>query len=144
MDIAGLKPIERTIEINNPGTGSPLGIRVRVVSIEDERLKRVKRSITDERFQLERRNKSPKSEDIEANAIRLLWAACLGWEWYNPTGTDGDIGFDAGAAPDFHGEVPEFNERNFKRVCNDLPWFADQITTEIDETKAFFDNSKSN
>lgn len=140
-NIADIKPVERTVEINNPATGAPLGIRVRIMSIEDDRLKRIKREITDERFKLESKNKSLKSEDVERNGNRLLFAATLGWEWYNPTGKEGIDGFDADAMPEFNGEVPEYNQRNFMAVIKELPWFADQLREEIDETKAFFVNS---
>jgi hypothetical protein len=144
MDIGNIKPIERTIEIAHPGTGGPLGVRVRVMSIEDERLKKIKREITDDRFKLESKNKSLKTEDVERNGNRLLFSATLGWEWYNPTGEEGDEGYDADAMPTFNGEVPDYNQKNFMAVIRELPWFADQIREEIDETKAFFNNSKSN
>ena len=134
MDIADIKPIERTVEITNPGTGAPLGIRVRIMSIEDERLKKIKRNITDERFKLDSKGKSLKTEDVERNSNMLLFTASLGWDWYNPTGNEGD-------APTFKGEVPEFNQRNFIDLIQALPWFADQLREEIDETKSFFDNS---
>lgn len=134
-DISTIKPSERTVEIMHPGTGQALGVRVRVMSIEDDRLKKIKREITDERFKLESKNKSLKSDDVERNGNRLLFAATTGWEWYNPTGNEADM-------PDFHGEQPDYTQRNFMAVINELPWFADQIREEIDETKAFFDTSK--
>ena len=135
MDLSSIKPTERTVEINHPGTGHPLGVRVRIMSIEDDRLKRLKREITDERLKLEQRNKSLKTVDIEANANRLLFAASLGWEWYAPEG---------GEQPTFHDEVPEYNQKNFMAVIRELPWFASQLRDEIDEEKAFFSDSKSN
>ena len=134
-DISTIKPTERTVEIKHPGTGSPLGIRVTVMSIEDDRLKRIKRDIADESLRLQSKNKSFKADQVEANGVRLLFGATTGWEWYAPEGEE---------APTFEGETPEYSERNFKRVVNALPWFADQLREEIDETKAFFDNSKSN
>lgn len=141
MDIANIKPIERTVEISNPGTGAPLGIRVRVMSIEDERLKKLKRNITDERFKLDSKGKSLKTEDVERNANMLLFTASLGWDWYNPTGKEGDDGYDADAMPSFKGEAPDFTQRNFMDVVQALPWFGDQLREEIDETKSFFVNS---
>jgi hypothetical protein len=144
MDISALKPTNRVIEIKNPGTGEPLGVRVTIVSMDDDRLKTAKRAIMDRRLYLEQRGKSFKAEEVEENTHNLLWAATIGWEWYNPTGSEGDIGYNPDAMPTFEAEQPEFNQRNFKRVITTLPWFADQINEEIGERKAFFDNSKSN
>lgn len=144
VDIANIKPTDRTVDIVDPGTGLPLGIRVRVVSIDDDRLKRLKRQITDESLRLQSKGKSYKSEELERNSDILLFTASLGWEWFNPTGNEGDDGYDAEAAPSFEGEVPEFTQKNFLAVVRALPWFADQLRNEIDETKAFFGNSKPN
>lgn len=141
MDIRKIKPIERTIEIKKPD-GTPMGIRVRVMSVEDERLKKLKRTFTDERFKLESKGKSLKTEDVERNGNILLFTASLGWEWYNPTGKEGDHGYDADAMPMFGDTVPEYNQRNFIEMLDELSWFGDQLREEIDDTKSFFDNSK--
>lgn len=138
MDISNIKPTDRTIEIRNPATHQPLGIRCRVVSIEDDRLKAVKRKISDESLRLQSKGKAFKSDELESNGLTLLFTAVLGWEWYNPTGNEGDAGYDPEAMPSFNGEVPDFNQKNFKQIATTLPWFADQIREEIDETKAFF------
>ena len=144
MDISALKPGERTVEIRHPATGLPLGVRVNVCSIDDERLKKLKREIMDERMKLEQRNKSMKAEDIERNAQRLLFTAARGWEWYNPTGGEGDEGYDADAMPFFNDEQPAFSQANFMQIIRQLPWFADQLHEEVGDTKSFFENSKTN
>jgi hypothetical protein len=143
MDLATLKPTTRHIEIKHPATGEPLGIRVTIVSMDDDRLSGIKREIMDRRLHLESRNKRFKAEEIETNTVRLLFAATLEWEWYNPTGNEGDEGYKADAMPVFNGEQPAFNERNFKAIVKELPWFRDQINEELGETKAFFGNSES-
>lgn len=144
MDISGLTPGERTVEITHPATGNPLGVRVTLCSIDDESLKKLKREITDERLKLEQRNKSIKADDIERNAQRLLWTAARGWEWYNPTGNVGDEGYDADALPDFNGEQPAFSQKNFVAVIAKLAWFSAQLYEELDDTKSFFEGSKTN
>lgn len=144
MDISGVLPGERIVEIKHPGTAEPIGIRVTVCSIDDDRLRDLKRRITDERFKLEARGKTMKAEDIEANAQKLIFTASRGWEWYNPTGKEGDPGYDPDAMPDFKGEVPDFNQRNFYAVITTLPWFSQQLHEAVGETKDFFGNSKRN
>lgn len=144
MDLATLKPTERTIEITHPALGSPLGIRVTLLSIDDERMKRIKRQITDESLSRQAKNKPLKSDELERNTNMLMFTATTGWEWYNPTGDEGDAGYDADAMPEFNGSVPVYNQKNFIDVVTDLPWFAEQVQEAIGETKAFFDSSKSN
>lgn len=136
MDIANLKPVERTIEIVHPATGEPIGIRVGLVSLDDDRLRKVRRAITDERMRLEQRGKSFKSEDIEENARKLLYTAVIKWEWYSVSGKKEDT-------CNFNGEVPELTQKNFYAVIDALPWLATQLNEAIGETKGFFDKSPS-
>lgn len=138
VDIASFKPTERKVEITHPVTGAPLGIRVTVMSINDDRLLKHKRTFRDEANRLASKGKHIKAEQEEANSYALLFAATTGWEWYNPTGGEKDKGYDKEAMPDFNGAVPEYNERNFKAVAKELSWFTAQLTAEIDEEKAFF------
>ena len=132
VDLANMQPSERTIEILDPGSKRPVGVRVTVVSIDDDKLTKVKRAITDKRLYLEQRGKSFKSEDIEENRNNILLASITGWEWYNPDPSD------AANHAMFNGEVPEFNRRNVANVITTLRWFGDQINEAIGETESFF------
>lgn len=135
VDIASFKPTERKVEIMHPATGALLGIRVTIMSINDDRLQKQKRAYRDEANRLASKGKHIRAEQEEANSYALLFTATTGWEWYNPTGDD-----NPEAMPSFNGEVPEYNERNFKAVAKELSWFTAQLTAEIDEEKAFFTN----
>jgi hypothetical protein len=73
----------------------------------------------------------------------MRFKAALSWEWYNPTGNEGDDGYDPDAKLVFDGEVPEFNQKNFMRVIKKHPWIGEQINEQLEDRKAFFDNSKS-
>lgn len=138
MDLSSIKPTERTIEITHPGTGLPIGLRVNLLSIEDDRMKRIKRQITDESLKLQAKGKAFKAEELERNTNTLMFTGTTGWEWYNPTGAEGDEGYDADAMPNFNGEQPVYNQKNFLAVTGELSWVADQIQEAIGETKAFF------
>lgn len=131
MDLSELKPSERMVEILTPGTKKPLGVRVSILHINDERLKKIKRQFQDERYRLEARGKQFKAETIETNLNELTFAAMVGWEWYSPTGDDKD-------RAKFKGEVPEFNKRNVLEIFDQLPWFRDQIGEEMGDDEAFF------
>jgi len=124
MDLSEIKPVERMIDIIHPSTGEEVGLKVTVVSIDDERLKRVKRKIQDESIRLQNKNKSFKAEDIEDNRLKLVFAAMTSWQW-------------VGEAT-FHGEKPEFNLKNVKELFKELPWVQEQIENEVSDQAAFF------
>lgn len=138
-DITTIKETDRTIEILHPGDKSEIGVRVTLMAVTDERMTKIRRKIADERIRLEQRGKSFKAEELEENKQILCRTSMLGWEWYNPTGKEGDKDFDADAQATFEGEIPEFNPRNIKRVFDQSPWFLEQIFAEIGETQSFFE-----
>lgn len=137
-DLATIKQTDRTIEIVHPKTGENLGLRVTLVSLDDERLTKIKRQITDRRLYLEARGKTFKAEEIEENANNITFAAIVDWEWYNPTGSAGDDGYSADAMPDFKGEQPDFNRKNFLEMTGEVKWIKNQINEAIGESKDFF------
>lgn len=125
MDISTLKPVDRIIEIKHPSDENEnIGIRVTIVSLNDEKMKSVRRRFINKRLELEKKGKSFKANDIEENELDLLMASIIGWEWY------GDI--------DFNGEKPEFNENNVKKVLTEFEWFKNQIAEAVGDDKAFF------
>lgn len=139
VDIANIKPTERIIEIHHPKDETQLiGLRVGLLSIGDPAMKKIKRSITDEKQRLDARGKNFKAEDLENNQNRLIFGAMIFWEWYNPTGNPDDKEYDPNADCTFHGKKPEFTRPNVDSVLNELEWVADQLTEEISNEKAFF------
>lgn len=140
MDIAGILPGIRVIEMHHPASEATLvGIRVTLRSIEDEKLKRLKREFQDEYLKLQQRNKVQKAEQIETNADRLLMEAIESWEWYNPTGNPGDEGYDPEQTPTLEGqEKPEMNHKNLRSFVK-IWWVRKQLNEEMDDVKAFFD-----
>lgn len=137
------KPTDRTIEITSPATGQPIGLRVRIVSLDDDRLKRTKRQITDESLKLQAKGKAFKVDELERNAHMLMFAATLGWEWYNPTGQEGDEGYDAEQMPEFDGGQPDFNQKNYVALVTKYPQIGEQIQDAIGDTKSFFDSLRT-
>lgn len=138
MDIANIKTGDRTVEILNPVTDAPLGIRWTIMHTDDDRLKPIRRRIQNDRNALEAKGKWAKADEVEANKFALMFGASLGWEWYNPTGKPGDEGYDPEQAPVFHDEVPTFNQRNVIAVLKELPWIDAQLQEAFGETKDFF------
>lgn len=130
MDISELVPTERVIEILDPKTDEPLGIRVSLMSISDERLVKLKRKFQDERFKLEARGKTLKGEDLDDNSNDLAFSAMTGWEWY-------------GKDVSFLGQKPAFLKPEVLKVFTKLYWFREQILAAISEERSFFTDSKS-
>lgn len=128
-EISVIKPVERTINILNPGDKSFLGITVDLMSIDDDRLKKARRRIEDRRLSLAKKGDTFNAEEIDANKHELYFTAMTGWTW----GKDAN-----GEQNTFHDEVPDFNRRMVHMVFDELPWFRDQIEKELGETEAFF------
>lgn len=141
MDLSVIKPTERNIEVKHPGTGEPIGVRISLISMDDDRMKKLRRSLTDQAQKAAQKGKALLADDLEANSNLILWTAATRWHWYNPTGKEGDEGYEADAMPDFHGEVPEFTQKNFMAMITELVWIKRQLTEELDELKDFFANS---
>lgn len=124
MDLSGLKPTERVIDIKHPGTDEDVGVKVTVLSLSDPKMKTIKRQIEARRLELARKNKTFKPAEIEDNEISLLFKAMTGWQW------TGDA--------NFQGEKPAFNLKNVKAVFTELEWFKDQVSEEVSDEQAFF------
>lgn len=147
FDISEIKSLGRSVEIVHPADPTiKLGIRISLVSMNDERVKKIRRKIQDEKLRLESRGKSFKADDVESNTNELLFSAMTGWEWYNPTGKPGDKEYNEERQAAWKGnKSPEFNRANVMSILNDPSayWIGDQISEALSEEKAFFSNSKT-
>ena len=73
IDLASLTPAsEILINIKHPATGEPIGVTVSIMSIDDERMKPIKRQIQDRKLKLEQRGKNFKAEEIEENGFDIV------------------------------------------------------------------------
>lgn len=124
MDLETLRPSERLVEILHPANGKPIGLKVNIISLNDDRVSPIKREIRNRKLMLESRGKYFKSEDIDTNEEELLLACITGWVWEN------DL--------TFHGEKPEFTPLNVKKVLKEFSWIKAQIMESIGDEKAFF------
>jgi hypothetical protein len=139
-DISAYKPSERIIEIVHPGRNAiNIGVRVTLMSIADERMKKTKRTIQNRKLQLDARGKNFKADEIEENRNDVTYSAMTGWQWYK-IDKDGNEAAD-GEQATFHGKVPAFNRKDVYAVFDELSWFRDQIDEAIGEEKDFFAQS---
>lgn len=125
VDFSELKPTERVIEIKHPATDEPLGLRFKLMSFDDDRMKRVRRQLRDKSISLGKKNKAFSAVDEEDNANTLMFTAILEWEWH-------------GTMLDKVGEQPEFNQRNFNYIIEQLVTVKNQLLEVFNEDKDFF------
>lgn len=118
-------------EITHPGTGEEIGFKVLLRSINDEKIKPITRRIEDERLKLERTRKGGfKAEQLRQNAIEIIGACIIGWEWHEDAkGQPGNLG----------GEQLPFNPINVKRVL-EIDVLRAQIDAELMDESRFFGN----
>lgn len=126
-DLANIKPGERTIEILHPSTGEKLGLRITIMSTDDDRMRKINRRITDEALRKRQKNKAFSAEEIEDNALALIVQAVTGWEWYGD-----DVSFE--------GEKPDYSPINVRKVVTKAAFIRSQLEEELGETKSFFQN----
>lgn len=138
MDIGQIKPSENVLEIIHPGSKQNLGIRISLLSIDDERMKKIRRQILDRQIDLQRKGKAFKSEQIDDNTNLLLFSAMIGWEWYGITIPATATEPERHEPASFHGQNPTFNQTNVYAVFNELTWFRDQIDAKVGDTESFF------
>lgn len=137
MDISAIVPSERIIEIKHPKTENKIGVRISLVSMNDPKVKGIKRRIENEKIKLDQRGKSFTAEKIEENKNLLIFESMTGWEWYSPSGKKED-------EATFKGRKPEFTKNDVFEVLNTLSWFGDQIVSALNEETDFFTASETN
>lgn len=125
MELSTLVPSERTYTMRHPATDEPLGIVVSLVSLDDDRLKAVKRKIADKRVHLEARGKRLSAADIDANTNEIIFAAMTGWTWSDGAEWRGNTS-------------PTFDKTTVLDVLNTLEWFRNQLSAEVTAVDRFF------
>lgn len=124
MDILSIQPSTIKIDIKHPATAAPIGLVIECVSLEDDRVKTVERSIKNRALRGGRNTVT--AEMIEGNTIEILAAAVVGWEWADGL-TLGDL------------KNPPLNKANAAKVMA-VSWIAKQVDTALGDEAAFFTN----
>jgi hypothetical protein len=122
MDILAIQPTTITVDIKHPATGAPIGLQIECVSLEDDRVKAVERSIKNKALRGGRNVMT--AEKIEDNTVDLLTAAIVGWTWAEGLSL-GDL------------KSPPLNKANVGKALA-LPWLAKQIDTALGDEAGFF------
>lgn len=123
MDILSIKPGRLTVDILHPGTQNPIGLKIEVVSLEDERVKGMERQLKNRALRGGRN--SVTAEKMESSTLEILMAAIVGWTWVGELTLGGM-------------QNPEFTKENVLRLLKDAPWAAKQIDVALGDDASFF------
>ena len=123
MDISEIAPQARAFDILHPGNGEPIGLKVTLLPMTDEKVESARRKIQNRR--LSSRSTKVTADQLDTEGLELLCASVGGWEW-------------VGEAT-FKGEQPECTPENVRRVLKEAKWIKDQIDREAGYTEAFFE-----
>lgn len=114
MDIGSLIPVERTVDVLDPRTGNPTGLKLIIAHDSDERVIAAIRKLYDEA-------RDGKPDD--ARGTRAVMAHVVGWEW-------------TGEA-NFRGERPEFTPEKLAEVCA-VPAVASAVYRAVTDEAGFY------
>jgi hypothetical protein len=128
MDLLSIRPDSIEVPINHPGTRKPLGLVLKCVSLEDERVKAIERVMKNKALRAGRNSMS--AEKMDENTLALLCATVVGWTWPEEL-TLGDL-----AKPD---ATPE----NVRKLLS-INWIAKQLDDALGDDSAFFTKSALN
>jgi hypothetical protein len=129
MDLATLNSVEAcdngaTYEVVHPSTGEPLGIKITLAGIDSKIYRDAQRKLTNKRLKqtFDKRvvNKTPTSEEFEAETVDILAKCTLNWEnviW--------------------EGKELPCNYENAKIIYLNLLWLRDQIDAFINDRANF-------
>ncbi len=128
MDLLSIRPDSIDIAIHHPGTGQKLGLVLKCVSLEDERVKSVERVMKNKALRGGRN--SITAERMDENTKLILAATITGWDWPEDL-TLGTL------------TNPEATPDNIRRLV-DIPWIAKQLDEALGDDTAFFTRSGAN
>lgn len=123
-------------EVLHPGTGKEIGLRLFLRSINDPAVKPITKRVENARLKAERTKRAGgfTAEEMEKNAIEIIAACVVGWEWYNDAdGVPGSLG----------GEQLEFTPLNLNKILA-IDKLRSQIDAELMDEDRFFTNSAKN
>jgi len=136
MDLSTIKPTTQTVEILHPATKEPIGLRIELVSLEDDKMKATIRANKNKALARDKSGRTLKAEEFEATSNETVLKAMQSWEWYAPEGSE--------SATNWRGdESPAMNLKVVTEIFDELPWIKDQLMEKLSETESFFESSKT-
>lgn len=126
MKLSEIKPVDYAHALTHPASGVEIGLKITLVSLDDDRMKSVKRNINDRNLAKRQRNKMLTTVDQEKGQLDLILNAAIDWEWYNGLEyTDED-------------QTPEFSRAKLADILTTIPWAINQLDEALGTEANFF------
>jgi hypothetical protein len=122
VDLLSIRPDSIEVPIVHPGTREPIGLVLKCVSLEDERVKSVERVMKNKALRGGRN--SITAERMDENTRLLLAATVTGWDWPKEL-TLGEL------------VEPDCTPANVRKLL-DIAWVAKQLDDALGDDSAFF------
>lgn len=124
LNLAEIKPQTHSHEVTKPGSAEPIGLRLELVSMNDERTKAARRSLENKHLHRRQRNKSLTADELHKDRVETVVGAVVGWTWHSGLS--------------WNDEELEFTKPNLRTVLEALPWLVDQLDEAIGDEANFF------
>lgn len=128
MDLLSIRPDSIEVPIVHPGTREPIGLVLKCVSLDDDRVKAVERVMKNKALRGGRN--SITAERMDENTKALLAATVLDWVWPESL-TLGEL------------QRPDATQANIRKLM-DVAWVAKQLDDALGDDSAFFTKQATN
>lgn len=123
------------LAILDPVTDKPTGVSMMIRSAGSEAAKAVLRDHTDKSLERRIKNKTPKSEQLEAEELEKAASYIVSWDWgANPK---------TGEPNTYKGEVPELSMKKAIGLLEEQGWIFAQVVEAANKIANFSPSSPS-
>lgn len=131
MEIKGLVDYEFLfdLEIRNPHTDEPLGIKMKIRSAGSEPSKVILRKHTDKNLERRIKGRMPKADQMEIEELERVASYIHSWDWGDNT---------------YQGTVPEFSMKRAVVILGEIGWMFGQIKEAAENVTNFSPPSVTN
>ena len=129
MDFSKLTYGERVIDIINPVTEEPSGIKLTIVCSEDKKVQKILRKFIDERNRYAAKGKTVPKDVEDDFDIKFIQESITSWSWDKDPKTKEEVLW--------RGEKPALNAKNLKDILENFPTFKRQILEQIKDDQDF-------
>jgi len=123
VEIDDIATVEKTYEVPHPSTDENVGIRVTLMSVNDKRMKGLKRQIQNANLQRQAKRKTIKAVEVEENEIAMASGAIVSWDWYDAV---------------YKGEKPDCTPKTKAEILNAKSWIKDFVVEKLELESDFF------
>jgi hypothetical protein len=124
MEIKGLVDYEFLfdLELRNPHTDEPLGIKMKIRSAGSEPSKAILRKHTDKNLERRIKGRMPKADQMELEELERVASYIHSWDWGDNT---------------YKGEIPVFSMKKAVSILEEVGWIFGQVKEAAENVTNF-------